>query len=450
MENKNNLINLTEGTILKPLLMLFLPIAFGIFFQQLYNTSDAIIVGKFVGKEALAAVGGSTSSIVNLLVGFFTGIASGASVIISQMYGADNKEGISKAVHTALMLAVAGGFVLMAVILLFADKVLLAMDTPEDIMAYSSQYLKIYSIGMIPSLIYNMGSAIFRAIGDTKKPLYYLIVTCIVNVILDVLFIVVFKMKVIGAALATIISQIISAAIILIALYRVRDSYALIPSRLKFTGSILKKIIYIGIPAGLQSVMYTSSNIVVQTAINSFGTDTIAAWAAYGKMDAFLWMTVSSLGVATMTFVGQNYGAGKIDRIYKCIKVSLALIIAIPLTMGGIMLIFGEGIFSLFNSDPSVIAIGMKIMHFMLCFYVTYVAIEVFAGAMRGVGDAVIPTVLTCLGVCVLRILWLLTVVPLHHTLYTVLMSYPITWITTTALFVLYYLSGKWLKKTIK
>ncbi len=443
---KNTSVNLTEGSILKPLLMLFLPIAFGIFFQQLYNTADAVIVGRYVGKEALAAVGGSTSSIVNLLVGFFTGISSGASVIIAQMYGADDKNGITKAVHTSIMLSIAGGLAIMAFILLFTDKLLLLMDTPEDIMDYSSQYLKIYSIGMIPSLIYNMGSAIFRAIGETKKPLYYLIVTCVINIVLDLVFILVFDLKVTGAAIATVISQVASAVMILTALYRSKEAYRLLPTQLKFTGSILKRIIYIGLPAGLQSIMYTSSNIIVQASINALGTDTIAAWAAYGKMDSFLWMTVSSLGVAAMTFAGQNYGAGKLDRIYKCIKVSLILIIVIPLTMGGIMLVFGREIFSLFNSDSQVISIGMDIMKFMVCFYITYVSIEVFSGVMRGVGDALIPTVITCLGVCALRIVWLLVAVPMHHTLYMVLASYPITWITTTILFVIYYFSGKWLK----
>lgn len=446
MDKKQSVINLTEGTILKPLLQLFLPIAFGIFFQQLYNTSDAIIVGKFVGKEALAAVGGPTSSIVNLLVGFFTGISSGAAVLISHQYGADNKEGISKTVHTSIIVAIGAGLLLTIAILLFAEDILLLMDTPEDIMVYSVQYFKIYSIGMIPSLIYNMGSAIFRAAGDTKKPLYYLIITCIINVALDLLFIGVFKLEVIGAATATLIAQLISAIIVLVSLYRSKEAYKFMPSKLRFTSSIFKKIIFIGIPAALQSVMYSASNIVVQSSINTFGTDTIAAWAAYGKIDAFLWMTVNSLGVATMTFVGQNYGAGKIDRIYKCVKVSLALIVIIPLTMGTLMLIFGPQLLSMFNSDKGVIDIGIQIMHFMLPLYVTYVSIEIFAATMRGVGDAIIPTVLTCVGVCVLRVMWLLIAVPLHHTLYTVLMCYPITWITTTILFIIYYFKGNWLK----
>lgn len=443
--NKSNEINLTEGGILKPLLQLFLPIALGIFFQQLYNTCDAVIVGKFVGKEALAAVGGPTSSIVNLLVGFFTGISSGAAVLVSHLYGAENHEGMSKAVHTAITLAISAGLALTIFILVFAENILKLMSTPDDIMDYSMQYLRIYSIGMIPSLVYNMASAILRATGDTKHPLYYLIITCIINVMLDLLFIVVLKTEVAGAAFATLIAQTISAVVVLVFLHSSHSPCLFTPKRLGFTTAMLKKMVYIGVPAGLQSVMYSASNIVVQSSINFFGTDAIAAWAAYGKIDAFLWMAVNSLGVATMTFVGQNYGAGKKDRIFKCVRVSLCLICLIPLTIGGLMLIFGKPLLELFNSDSNVIGIGLDMMHFILPFYITYVSIEVFSATMRGVGTAVVPTILTCVGVCLLRIVWLIFAVPVHHTLYMVLMCYPITWITTTILFVIYYFKGKWL-----
>lgn len=443
--SKNEGVNLTEGSIFKPLLQLFLPIVFGIFFQQLYNTSDAVIVGNFVGKEALAAVGGGTGAIVNLIVGFFTGISSGAAVIISQMYGAKDSDGISKTVHTAILLAVVIGMVLTVLIFMFAKDVLLLMGTPEEIMAYSVQYFKIYSIGMIPSLIYNMGAAIFRAVGDTKRTLYYLIITCIVNIILDLFFIICFNLGVAGAAVATIISQLISAILILSALYKSKEDIKFIPSQIKFTGNILKRIIYIGVPSGLQSVMYSLSNIVVQSTINSFGTDTIAAWAAYSKTDAFLWMTVNSMGVAVMTFAGQNYGAAKYDRIRKCVKVGMAVIMTITILMGLGLYFFGQGIISLFNSDDAVIEIGVKMIRFMLRVYILYVPIEIFSGMLRGVGDAVVPTVITCFGICVLRVVWLIAVVPYNHTLTMVLANYPITWVVTTAMFTIYYMRGKWL-----
>lgn len=438
--------NMTEGSILNAVVRLFIPIALGIFFQQLYNTSDAIIVGNFVGKEALASVGGPTGAIVNLIVGFFTGVSSGSAVIISQMYGAKNSDGISKTVHTSIMLAVLSGLIFTIAILLFAADMLRLMGTPEDIMDYSIQYFKIYSIGMIPSLIYNMGASILRATGDTKRPLFYLIITCVINVVLDIIFIVGFKLEVAGAAIATVISQVISALIIIIVLYKSDEDYKFLPSRLKFTGSILGRIIYIGIPAGLQSVMYSSSNIVVQTSINSFGTDTIAAWAAYSKLDAFLWMTVNSVGVAVMTFAGQNFGAGKYERIHKCVKISLVLTVVITVVMGSAMIIFGKNLLSMFNSDKAVISIGFTILRFLVILYIIYVPIEIFAGVLRGVGDAIVPTLITCFGICVLRILWIIVAVPIKHTLFTTLMSYPVTWIVTTLMFVIYYFKGKWLK----
>ena len=438
--------NMTEGSILNAVVRLFIPIALGIFFQQLYNTSDAIIVGNFVGKEALASVGGPTGAIVNLIVGFFTGVSSGSAVIISQMYGAKNSDGISKTVHTSIMLAILSGLIFTIAILLFAADMLRLMGTPEDIMDYSIQYFKIYSIGMIPSLIYNMGASILRATGDTKRPLFYLIITCVINVVLDIIFIVCFKLEVAGAAIATVISQVISALIIISALYKSDEDYKFLPSQLKFTGSILGRIIYIGIPAGLQSVMYSSSNIVVQTSINSFGTDTIAAWAAYSKLDAFLWMTVNSVGVAVMTFTGQNFGARKYERIHKCVKISLILTVVITVVMGSVMIIFGKNLLSMFNSDKAVISIGFTILRFLVILYIIYVPIEIFAGVLRGVGDAIVPTLITCFGICVLRILWIIVAVPIKYTLFTTLMSYPVTWIVTTLMFVIYYFKGKWLK----
>lgn len=446
MKQLKNIDNMTEGSILNAVVQLFIPIAFGIFFQQLYNTSDAIIVGNFVGKEALASVGGPTGAIVNLIVGFFTGVSSGSAVIISQMYGAKNSEGISKTVHTSIMLAILSGLIFTIAILLFAADMLSLMGTPEDIMDYSIQYFKIYSIGMIPSLIYNMGASILRATGDTKRPLLYLIITCAINIVLDIIFIAGFKLEVAGAAIATVISQVISALIIIVVLYKSDECYKFLPAQLKFTSSILGRIIYIGIPAGLQSVMYSSSNIVVQTSINSFGTDTIAAWAAYSKLDAFLWMTVNSVGVAVMTFTGQNFGSGKYERIYKCVKISLILTVVITVVMGSVMIIFGKNLLSMFNSDEAVISIGFTILKFLVILYIIYVPIEIFAGVLRGVGDAIIPTLITCFGICVLRILWIIVAVPVKHTLFTVLMSYPVTWIVTTLMFVIYYFKGKWLK----
>lgn len=439
-------LSLTEGPVTRPLLWLFFPIMFGTFFQQLYNTMDAIIVGNFVGKEALAAVGGPTGVLINLLVGFFTGLSSGATVIISQFYGARKQMDVNKAVHTSLLLAIVGGAVLMLAGLLSAPAALRAMGTPVDILQHSVLYIRIYFIGMIPSMLYNMGSGILRAIGDTKHPLYYLIATCFLNMILDILFIAIIPLGVAGAALATVLAQIISAFLILRVLYKSREAYRFIPIRLKFSTNILKNVIYIGLPAGLQSVMYSASNIIIQASINSFGTDTIAAWTAYSKIDGLFWMTMGAMGVAVTTFCGQNYGAGKYDRLRKCVRSSLLVTFLITTMISTVLLLYGPFVFRLFTKDTVVITKGVEILRFLVPCYVTYICIEILSGAVRGAGNALLPMIMTCFGVCVLRVVWIFTAVPRYPNLTTVIMSYPITWIITSLLFIIYYISGIWLK----
>lgn len=438
--------SITEGAIAKPLLALFFPIMFGTFFQQLYNTSDAVIVGNFVGKEALAAVGGPTGVLINLLVGFFTGLSSGATVIISQFYGARKDDNVNRAVHTSLLLAIVGGLCLTLTGLLFAPAALTAIGTPDDILQHSVLYLRVYFIGMIPSMIYNMGSGILRAVGDTKRPLYYLIFSCFLNIALDILFVAVLPLGVVGAALATVLAQLISAGLILFVLYRSQETYQFVPSRLYFTSNILRNIVHIGLPAGLQSVMYSFSNVIIQSSVNSFGTDTIAAWTAYSKIDGLFWMTMGAMGVAVTTFAGQNYGAKQYDRIRRCVRISLLTTFAITIIISTVLLLCGPLVFRLFTEDSIVIDKGVAILRFMVPCYLTYICIEILSGAVRGAGNALIPMVMTCFGVCVLRIVWIFTAVPKWNSMTTVMMSYPITWVTTSVLFILYYASGIWLK----
>lgn len=438
--------SITDGAIAKPLLALFFPIMFGTFFQQLYNTSDAVIVGNFVGKEALAAVGGPTGVLINLLVGFFTGLSSGATVIISQFYGARKDDNVNRAVHTSLLLAIVGGLCLTLIGLLFAPAALTAIGTPDDILQHSVLYLRVYFIGMIPSMIYNMGSGILRAVGDTKRPLYYLIFSCFLNIALDILFVAVLPLGVVGAALATVLAQLISAGLILFVLYRSQETYQFVPSRLYFTSNILRNIVHIGLPAGLQSVMYSFSNVIIQSSVNSFGTDTIAAWTAYSKIDGLFWMTMGAMGVAVTTFAGQNYGAKQYDRIRRCVRISLLTTFAITIIISTVLLLCGPLVFRLFTEDSIVIDKGVAILRFMVPCYLSYICIEILSGAVRGAGNALIPMVMTCFGVCVLRIVWIFTAVPKWNSMTTVMMSYPITWVTTSVLFILYYASGVWLK----
>lgn len=440
---------ITEGIIWKQLLFFFFPILVGTFFQQLYNTIDAIIVGQYVGKEALAAVG-STGSLINLLVGFFVGLSSGATVIIAQFFGARDDESVSKAVHTSIALSIVGGAIIMVIGIIFAPSCLKAMGVPSDIMHYAVDYTRIYFIGMIASLIYNMGSGILRAIGDSKRPLYFLIISCFVNIILDALFVIVFKMNVVGVGIATVISQIVSAILTMMVLMRTSQSYKLYLRKIRFYREILNRIITIGLPAGLQSVMYSVSNIIIQSNINAFGTDTIAAWAAYGKIDSLFWMAMGAFGVSITTFVGQNFGAKKFDRVKKSVVVCLKMAMGVSIALSVILFFFGGTFSQLFTNDAAVINKSSEIIRFLTPFYFTYVCVEILSGAIRGTGESLKPMILTCLGICALRVVWILVIVPLYPSFTMVTVSYPVTWAATSILFIIYYVRGSWLKKHIE
>ncbi len=451
MKKENVSLNgITEGIIWKQLLMFFFPILLGTFFQQLYNTTDAVVVGNFVGKEALAAVGGSTGTLINLLVGFFVGLSSGATVIISQYYGGQFREGVQRSVHTAFALSIVGGGVIMILGLSFSEVALRAMGTPSDILDNSLTYIRVYFCGTIPSLIYNMGSGILRAIGDSKRPLYFLMASCLANIVLDLLFVVVFQMGILGVAIATVLSQVISAVLVILVLTRAEDSYRLEIREIRFNGTILKRIVTIGIPAGLQSVMYSVSNVLIQSSVNSFGTDTVAAWTAYGKIDGLFWMIMGAFGVSIMTFVGQNFGAQKYDRIRKSVRICLVMAFSIAIFMSVALYFGGQYVYMLFTNDTEVIKRGMEILQLLVPCYATYVCIEILSGAIRGTGDAVVPMLMTCVGVCVLRVVWIFSAVPVWHTIQTVVFSYPLTWSITSLLFVGYYLQGGWLRRRIR
>ena len=304
-----------EGNLYKAIMAFFLPIWFGTFFQQLYNTVDAVIVGNFVGKAALAAVGGPTSTIINLLVGFFVGLSSGAGVVIAMYFGSRDIEKTDTAIHTAIAVAVTGGAILMVIGIPFSPIFLEWMGTPADVLPLATTYIRIYFIGSIFNLIYNIGSGIMRAMGDSKKPLYFLIVASVVNIILDIVFVVVLGMGVAGVAWATILAQASSAVLVIITLSGLPDYIRFEFRKLRIDKKMCGEIFKIGIPSGLQSVMFSASNIAIVSSINSFGTDAVAAWTACGKVDAIYWMTVSSFGIANTTFVGQTFGAKNFKRM---------------------------------------------------------------------------------------------------------------------------------------
>ncbi|MDE5931035.1 MAG: MATE family efflux transporter, partial [Lachnospiraceae bacterium] len=395
----------------------------------------------------LSAGGGPAETLINLLSGFFTGLSSGATVIISQYYGAKKQEDVRKTVHTAIALSIAGGAVIMALGFLFSGAALRAMNTPDDILSLSVMYMRLYFLGVIPSLIYNMGSGILRAVGDSKHPLYFLILSCVANIILDILFVRILQMGVAGVAIATALSQVFSALMVVAALMKTEDSYKLYLKEIRFSSVLLHNIIRIGLPAGVQSTMYSLSNLIVQASINSFGTDTIAAWTAYGKVDGIFWMIMGAYGVAITTFAGQNFGAGKYDRIKKSVRICLGMAAFTSILLSVVVLAGGRIFFGLFTNDPNVVSIGLGMMWVISPSYVTYICIEILGGTTRGCGDAIPPMLMTAVGVCVLRVTWVLAAVPLRPEVSTVAFSYPLTWTVTSLFFIIYYLKGNWLKR---
>ena len=430
---------ITEGSIFGQLLLFFFPILFGTFFQQLYNTADAVVVGRFVGKQALAAVGGTTSTLINLMVGFFVGLSSGATVVISQYYGAKKADKVHWAVHTSVAFSVIGGVLFMAVGLVGARWALTAMHTPEDVMDHAVTYIRIYFLGMVPNLLYNMGAGILRAVGDSRRPLYFLIGSCFVNIILDVVLVAVLRMGVAGAALATISSQLFSAILVILCLTRTQDMYKVEWRKIRIDSRMLQRIIRIGSPAGMQSVMYNISNIIIQAGVNNLGTDNVTAWATYGKVDGLYWMMINALGISVTTFVGQNYGARRMDRVRKGAGACMVIGVVLTAIVSTALYFWGYLFIELFTSDPQVQLISQSLIRFMVPTFITYITIEILSGTLRGVGDAWMPLIITGVGVCLVRVIWIIFALPHFNTILAAAFCYPMTWALTSAAFAVYY-----------
>lgn len=431
---------ITDGVIWKELIKYCIPIAVGTLFQQLYNVVDAIIVGQYLGKEALAAVGGSASMLAIIIVEFFSGLTAGASVVISQYYGAKEGDKVDEAMHTAFAGAIISGLVMGVAGFLSTRWMLTLMKTPADTMELSVDYLKIYFIGLVATLTYNMGAAVMRAIGDAKRPLYYLVLCSFVNIVLDILFVVVFKWGIKGAAYATVIAQIVSC---IMTMYSLMNSYVDVKlelRKIRIGTSMLMRELRIGIPGGLQFCISGITNMMIQTAINGFGTDVTAGWAAYNKVDLFYWMILSSYGAATTTFVGQNYGAKKVKRVLKTSHSAML----ISLVTGTIMLVvlvnYAEGLMSIFTKDIAVVEAGSSMLYFMAPLYIIYIFMEIPSGVLRGLGYTFWPMTFNLFAMIGLRIPWLLFIVPAHHTVNTVLLSYPVAIVTAIVLIDIYYL----------
>lgn len=430
---------ITEGVIWKQLLIFFFPIAVGTLFQQLYNTVDAIIVGRCVGKQALASVGGSAAVLSNFVIGFFTGLSAGATVIISQYFGAKNMKQLSRGLHTAYAFSITVSIVISITGWIATPALLRLLKTPADVIPDSILYLRIYFLGIVFTLVYNMGSSIMRAIGDSRRPLLFLIICCALNIILDLVFVVGLGMGIEGAAIATVLSQSISALLVTRALMKYYGILKLELKSIRFHADMLKSELRIGLPGGLQSFGYSISNIIIQAVINDFGTDTAAAWAAFGKMDAIFWTVCGSFGIAITTFSGQNYGARKYDRVKKSVRVSLGMSLGVCGSLILFLMAFCRPLYVVFTADQNVIDIGVYMLRLITPSYIIFIFVEIFSGALRGIGDVLIPSAITLGGVLIVRLTWILLVTPMTGKLSTLMYSYPLAWGATALLLVPYY-----------
>lgn len=437
--------SITEGTIWKQLLLFFFPILMGSFFQQMYNTVDTIIVGRALGTQALAAVG-SSSSLINLINGFFIGLSSGATVILSQFYGAGNLTGLKKSLHTGVALSLALGALTMLIGVTLGPGVLRLIQTPDNCLADAVTYVRIYFLGAVASMVYNMGTGILRAMGDSKKPMIFLIISCVTNILLDLLCVIVWNLGIAGVAIATVASQCISAILVIASLCRLPQEMRLQWRLLCLEGPILRRILGIGIPAGLQFITYDLSNLITQSSINSFGDVTTAAWAAYAKSDPIIWMVLGAFGVAVTTFVGQNYGAGKYDRIHKSTWTCMAMSAAAVALLCALEVFFREWILGIYTTDPEVIRIGAFMMICVLPYGVLFVPVEVLGGTMRGTGYSLVPALITGLFACAFRIGWVFLVVSRWHTVKVLILCYPISWLLCAAVFIAVYFRGHWIQ----
>ncbi len=439
---------ITQGVIWKQLLFFFFPILLGTFFQQMYNTVDTIIVGRFVGTQALAAVG-STAALINLINGFFIGLSTGATVLLSQSFGANDRQGVHAALHTGMGLSLVLGVLVTAVGVSAARPVLTLVNTPASCMEDAVLYTRLYFCGSLASMVYNMGSGILRAMGDSRRPTGFLIAACFTNIILDLVCVVGLNMGVAGAAVATVASQVVSALLVIFSLLRLPEDIRLRPSRIRLDGRLLRRILYVGVPAGLQFITFDLSNLLVQSGINSFGDTTVAAWTAYIKTDALTWMISGAFGVSITTFVGQNFGAQKYDRIRRGVWVCMGMSVSLVGLLSVLVISFRHIILGIYTTDPEVIALGAFVMTLTVPFNFLFMPVEVFAGTMRGTGYSVIPTAITCVCVCLFRVVWVFTVVRQFHRIELLAICYPLSWLLASTVFYIAYLRGSWLRRRI-
>ena len=442
---KRENVNLTEGVIWKSLLTFTLPLLLSALLQQLYNTVDLLIVGRFAGKIDMAAIG-ACGAITVLVVALFMGLSTGASVLVAQHYGAKDRAALSKVVHTNFAIALYGGLVLTIFTVIFTPQFLAWIDTPPEVMGPAVRYMRILFAGLIPVMVYNMGSAVLRSVGDSVRPFKFLAIAAGLNIVLDLIFVGAFKMGAVGAGIATVLAQSVSGILVLLSLLKTTDIYRLRMKRIRFHKETLNHIVAIGLPAAVSGGLISLSNVIIQAQINVFGARAIAGVAAASRVDGFVFTSLEAFALAITTFVGQNIGAKKPKRLKSGITTALVMTLLFVASVSSILVIFRTPLMKIFTSEKDVIFYGTKMIVILAPFYVIFSVTEVLSGAIRGSGTAVPIMIITLIGMFIIRLGWIFTAMPMYKTIDIICWSYPISWVFTCIMTLIYYFKGKWRK----
>lgn len=428
--------DMCSGALLPKILLYSLPLMLSGILQLLFNAADVVVVGRFAGSDALAAVG-STSSLINLLVNVFMGLSVGTNVMVARFFGAGQKKELEEMVHTAILTSIVSGVVLVFVGLILSRPALLLMDTPEDVIDQAVLYIRIYFVGMPVMMLYNFGSAVLRAVGDTRRPLYFLMIAGVVNVALNLFFVIALSMGVAGVALATIISQTISALLVLLCLMRTEGDYRVDLKRLRIVKDKMIKMIKIGLPAGMQGALFSVSNVLIQSSVNSFGSIAMAGNTAAQNLEGFVYTAMNSLHQTCISFTGQNYGARQYKRMGKILMICLGCVIAVGVLMGNGVYLAGGVLLKLYSPDAEVIQYGILRLFYICTTYALCGMMDVMVGSLRGMGYGIMPMLVSLTGACLFRVVWIMTIFKVHHSLEVLYVSYPISWALTFAVHLL-------------
>lgn len=437
-QTKSYEMDMCNGPLLGKILLFAVPLMLSGILQLFFNAADIIVVGRFAGHQALAAVG-STGSLINLLINVFIGLSVGTNVLVARYYGAKKETQVSETVHTSILTSIVCGIILIFVGFFLAEPLLTLMGTPEDVLEQAALYMRIYFAGMPVMLLYNFGAAILRAIGDTRRPLYFLLLAGIINVLLNLFFVIQFHMGVAGVALATVISQVVSAALVVYTLMKTEGCFHLDLRKLKIHPKRLVQMIKIGLPAGMQGAIFSVSNVLIQSSINSFGSVAMAGSTSASNLEGFVYTAMNSFYQTNLSFTSQNVGARKMERVHKILAICAGCVSVLGICMGGLVYLFGPQLLSIYSTDPEVIAYGMIRLSFVCLPYFLCGLMDVLVGSMRGLGFSILPMIVSLTGACGLRVLWIFTVFRWNHSLEALFISYPISWFITAATHFFFY-----------